>query len=96
MLGSLIKDCDIEALNSDMQMVKNASMFTLKGVTYIKHYSTIIFAHDANKGITEADFNCSMTSNRQIRYALNYFGIPEASVINTHEGSKMNYSGGFV
>ena len=92
MLGSLIKNCEIESCDVNLEMVKNAMIFIKNKIVYIKHYNTIIFAYDAEHGITEADFDCSPTSNRQIDYALKYFGIVKASVINTHEGSKMEYS----
>ncbi len=96
MIDHLIKDCDVQGFNSDLQLVKGASVFIKDKIVYIKHYDTIIFAHDIEKGITEADFDCSMTSNKQINYALNHFNIIRASVINTHEGSKYNYHGDYV
>jgi len=93
MIGDLIKSSGLESCNEDLKLVKGASLFSKNGIVYIKHYQTIIFAYDSKKGLTEADFDCSQTSNRQIRFALNHFGIPQASVINTHDGSKWNYSG---
>ena len=94
-IGSLIKDCKIDSYDCDLTMVKNASIFCQDGIIFIKHYRTIIFAYDSKSKRCEVDYDCSQTSNRQIRYALNHFGISQASVINVHEGSKMNYSGGF-
>lgn len=94
-LSSLIKNCDIDSFNEDLQLVKNASIFVQKGVIYIRHYQTIIFAYDPVSKRCECDLDCSPTSNRQIRFALRHFGIVEASVINVHDGSKMNYSGCF-
>lgn len=97
MLSSLIKNCEIENAGHDMQMVKRAFGFRDKnGIFYIKHYGTIIFAYDENNKICEADFDCSNTSNKQIRLALEYFDIVHASVINVHDGSKNNYSGPFT
>ena len=93
MLGSLIKNCKIESCSSSLRMVKGASVFSREGIFYIIHYSTVIFAYDSINNICEADLDCSMTSNRQIRFALDHFGIVKASVINTHEGEKWNYSG---
>lgn len=92
-LSNLIENCDIRGYDSDMKMVKGASMFMKNGIVYIKHYKTIIFAYDEKNNICEADLDCSMTSNRQISRALDHFGIPQASVINTHDGEKWNYSG---
>jgi len=94
LLGELIKKCTISGYSgSGLTMVKGAKIFTQKGIIFIQHYETIIFAYDSNKGICEADLDCSMTSNRQIRFALDHFGIVPASVINTHEGDKWNHSG---
>ena len=93
MIGSLIEKCDVDSFHGDLKMVKNAMIFSKNGIVYIKHYDTIIFAYDSKNGICEADLDCSSTSNRQIRFALDHFGIPPASVINIHDGSKWNYSG---
>ncbi len=93
LIGDLIKNCPMDSFDSDLKLVKNASMFSKNGIIYIKHYNTIIFAYDSKKNITEADYDCSPTSNRQIRYALDHFNIDRDSVINTHEGSKMDHSG---
>ena len=93
MLGSLIKNCGIESCGSYLKMVKGASIFSKDGIIYIIHYNTVIFAFDSINNVCEADLDCSMTSNRQINFALEHFGIVKASVINTHEGSKWNYSG---
>ena len=93
MFSTLIKNCDIEGFNSSMDLVKNASVFIKDGIVYIKHYNTIIFAYDQQNNICECDFDCSMTSNRQINFALSHFGINRDMVINTHQGEKWNHSG---
>ncbi len=93
LIGTLIKECDIDSYDSDLTMVKKASLFCKDGIIFIKHYSTIIFAYDPKTKRCECDYDCSMTSNRQIRYALLHFDIDSDSVINIHEGSKMNHSG---
>ncbi len=93
LIGDLIKNCPLDSFDSDLTLVKNASVFSKNGIIYIKHYNTIIFAYDSKTKRCEADFKCSMTSDRQIRYALNHFGIEEASVINVHDGSKWDHSG---
>jgi len=96
LIGTLIKECGIDSYDTDLTMVKNASLFCKDGIIFIKHYRTIIFAYDPKTKKCEVDYDCSHTSNRQISYALNHFDIDGASVINVHEGSKNNYSGGFV
>ena len=76
-----------------LKMVKNANIFSENGVYFIRHYSTIIFAYDPRNHACEAKMNCSTTSNRQIRNALNFFGIDNRQVKDTSNGSKWAYSG---
>lgn len=73
-----------------LKMVKNASIFQEEGVYFIRHYETIIFAYDGVK--CEVNWKCSTTSDRQIRSALAFFNIT-TNIVDTHKGSKWNYSG---
>ncbi len=93
LIGDLIKNCPLDSFDSDLKLVKNASVFSKNGIIYIKHYNTIIFAYDSKNKKCEVDYDCSQTSNRQISYALEHFNIECESVINTHDGSKWNHSG---
>lgn len=77
---------------SGLKMVKNASIFQENGVYFIRHYQTVIFAYDQNLNRCEANWHYSTTSDRQIRSALEFFGIDQSAVIDTHKGSKWNYS----
>jgi len=77
---------------SGIKLVKNATVFQKDGVYYAMHYETIIFAYDSKSQRVEANWHCSTTSDRQIRYCLKFFGLDESKVINTHEGGKWNYS----
>ncbi len=95
MKSELIAKVDNLQSVSGIKLVKKATVFQKDGVYFAKHYDTIIFAHDTNTGRTEIDKNCSMTSNRQIRYCLDFFNIDEETTIDIHEGSKWNHSGGF-
>lgn len=79
-----------------LKMVKNASIFNENGVYFIRHYQTIIFAYDTKSNRIEVNWNCSMTSDRQIRSALQFFGINKDDVINVHQGEKWNFSGDLV
>ena len=79
--------------NNTLELVKNAFLYYDKGVFYIRHYSTVIFAYDSKSKICEINYGCSLTSNRQVNYALDYFGILFAAAIDVHKGRKMNYSG---
>ena len=76
-----------------LKMVKNASIFQERGVFFIRHYSTIIFAHNPKSGLCEANWNCSMTSDRQIRAAIQFFNIASDKVVNVSDGTKWQYSG---
>lgn len=85
---------DMQNVNG-IQLVKNATVFQKDGVYFAQHYQTIIFAYDPRSGRVEIDKNCSLTSNRQIKYCLEFFNLDESKAIDVHEGSKWNYSGVF-
>lgn len=83
-----------EGVNANgLTMVKNASIFKEEGVYFIRHYETIIFAYDEVNQKCEVNLKCSTTSDRQIRSALSFFNVSEDIIVNTHKGSKWNYSG---
>ena len=63
-----------------LKMVKNASIFQEHGVYFIRHYSTIIFAYNPQNKLCEANWHCSVTSDRQIRSAIQFFSIARGSI----------------
>jgi hypothetical protein len=67
-----------------LKMVKNAAIFQENGLFFIRHYKTVIFAHNPKTADTEILNDCSTTSNRQIKSALDFFNVP-ADKINTLE-----------
>ena len=79
-----------------LKMVKNAVIFQEHGIFFIRHYSTIIFAHNPKTGLTECNFNCSQTSNRQIRSAIDFFNVESENIVDVSDGSKWAYSGEFT
>lgn len=79
-----------------LKLVKNASIFCEKDVYFIRHYQTIIFAYDRKNNKVECDWNCSPTSDRQIRNALSFFNLDESKTVNVHDGEKNNFSGSYV
>ena len=79
-----------------LKMVKNAVIFQERSIYFIRHYETIIFAHNPKTGLTECNWNCSMTSNRQIRSALQFFNVDDENIVNVSDGSKWAYSGEFT
>ena len=78
---------------SGLKMVKQASIFQERGIVFIRHYETIIFAHNLKSKSTECNLNCSMTSNRQIRSAISFFDIDAKNIIDVSDGTKWGYSG---
>jgi len=56
-------------------MVKNATLFKEKEVYFIQHYDTKIFEYNTKTNEAWAYLNCSLTSNKQIRYAINFFSL---------------------
>lgn len=83
------------SVETGLKMVKNASIFQERGVYFIRHYKTIIFAFNTESGLCEANWNCSQTSNRQIRNAISFFNIANDNIVDVSDGSKWSYSGEF-
>ena len=79
-----------------LKMVKKAVIFQERGIYFIRHYATIIFAYNPESGLCEVNMNCSQTSNRQIRSALEFFNVEPENVIDVSDGSKWAYSGEFT
>lgn len=81
---------------SGIKLVKNSSVFEKDGFVYAVHYGTVIFQREVITGETLINLNCSTTSNRLIDRCLDYYGLERADTIDTHEGSKWNYSGSMI
>lgn len=56
-----------------LKMVKGAHLTRSDGLNTIEHYDTVIFTYDESTGRAWCLKNCSMTSNRQIRFAIAWF-----------------------
>lgn len=89
----LIDSLDKESSSIDLKMVKNAKILNQRGLVFIQHYETIIFAYNPKTKIAECNFNCSMTSNRQIQNALRFFNVLKENIIDVSNGTKWQYSG---
>lgn len=76
-----------------LKLVKNATIFSERGIFFIRHYSTIIFAYNPQSRLCEINKNCSVTSNRQIRYALRFFEVLEENTVDVSDGTKWQYGG---
>ena len=82
---------------TELAMVKNAKLSSIKGVYEIVHYDTVIFNYDSNTGTTFIKKNCSQASNRQIKNALSFFGLDEIDAIEiSPDMAKWFYSGEYV
>ena len=85
-----------QSVETGIKLVKNANIFSENGIFYIRHYETIIFAHNPKTGLTECNWNCSQTSNRQIGSAIGFFGVKSENIVDVSDGSKWAYSGEFT
>jgi hypothetical protein len=75
-----------------LKTVKNAVIFQENGLVFIRHYKTVIFAHNPKTGDTEILMNCSNTSNRQIKNALDFFNVPSDKIATLENPEKFGYS----
>lgn len=89
----LIENIDLETSCIGLKMVKNASLLNQRGIIFIRHYDTIIFAYNPKSKIAECNFNLSLTSNRQISNALRFFNVVHENIIDVSDGSKWKFRG---
>jgi len=76
------------------KMVKNATLFNSDGFYYIQHYDTKIFEYNQKTKEVWLLLNCSRTSNRQIKNALNFFGLNGTEKnVKIEYAPKWSYSG---
>ncbi len=94
-----IKSQEARTMNLDVaqiegiKLVKNSTVFSKDGFVYAVHYGTVLFQYDMNTSETLINLDCSTTSNRLIDRCLDFYGVNRKDCINTHDGSKWNYSG---
>ena len=75
----------------DVKTVKNAKIFFSNGIVFCQHYETIIFAFDMNNKICEIQKDLSMTSNTQIKFLIEAYGIDPKSVQNVSRYNKWEF-----
>ena len=75
----------------DVKTVKNAKIFFSNGIVFCQHYQEIIFAFDMNNKICEIQKDLSMTSNRQIKFLIEAYGIDPKSVQNVSRYNKWEF-----
>jgi len=74
-----------------VKLVKNAHLENQDGVFKIVHYDTVIFEYNAVSKRAWALMDCSMTSNRQIKFAERFF--KPTIVKRDNNPDKWGYSG---
>ncbi len=60
---------------TNLKLVKRATIHNESGVFIIQHYGTKIFEYNQDNDEAWAYLNCSLTSNKQIKYALDFFSV---------------------
>ena len=75
----------------DVKTVKNAKIFFSNGIVFCQHYQEIIFAFDMNNKICEIQKDLSLTSNRQIKFLIEAYGIDPKSVQNVSRYNKWEF-----
>lgn len=84
-----------ESINATgLKMVKNSSVFQERGIFFIRHYSTIIFAYNQKSKVAEINWNCSTTSNRMINRAIEFFNVAKDHQVDVSDDQieKWSYS----
>jgi len=75
-----------------MKLVKRATLSKDNGVFIIRHYETKIFEYNPQNKEAWAYLNCSLTSNKQIKYAIDFFSL-DADKIKIKYSPKWAFSG---
>ena len=75
-----------------LKFVKNAHIEKKGAVFIIRHYDTPIFQFDTKTDKAEALTNCSITSNKQIRYAIDFFCVKPENLTKTEHSEKWGFS----
>ncbi len=60
---------------TNLKLVKRATIHNENGVFMIQHYDTKIFEYNPENNEAWAYLNCSLKSNKQIKYAIEFFSL---------------------
>jgi len=77
---------------TNLKLVKRASIHNEAGVFVIQHYGTKIFEYNPENKEAWAYLNCSLTSNKQIKYAIDFFSL-DAEKVKIKYSPKWAFSG---
>ena len=76
---------------TELKMVKGAILESKDDFFSIRHYDTEIFTYDKATKEAHMLLNCSVTSNKQIQRAINFFKVAEDKRVITLCGTKWGY-----
>lgn len=76
---------------TSLKLVKGTSLFHKEGKISIRHYDTDIFKYDINTKKAWMLLNCSVTSNKMVKRAIDFFNIDESNLKVEH-APKWSYS----
>jgi len=82
----------IQTTQQKLKLVKNAHLEKLGDVFAIRHYDTIIFTYNEKTHIATSVQDCSVTSNKQIRFANNFYR-PVEIISSKSPAGKWGFSG---
>ncbi len=88
LLGSEDRD-----LMDGLKFVKNAHIEKIYGLFAIRHYKTVIFIYNPSTEKAEILKNCSRTSDRQIKYAVEFFCVKDENLKSVQCDPKWNFKG---
>ena len=78
---------------SELKLVKNAHLEHDGNFLKVVHYGTEIFSYNMKTQKATCLKDCSMTSNRQIRHAIDFFNVNPKDMTITENSEKWGYSG---
>ncbi len=77
---------------TELKLVKGANLESNDGIFTINHYDTEIFTYDRTTKKAHILLNCSVTSNKQIKRAIDFFDVDNDNVIIKENKEKWGYS----
>ncbi len=76
---------------TSLKMVKGADLESKGDFFTIRHYDTEIFTYDKTTKKAHILLNCSVTSNKQIKRAIEFFDVDNDNVIIKENKEKWGY-----
>lgn len=76
----------------ELKMVKGSNLFSSDGLITIEHYDTVIFTFDNATKKAWCLWNCSVTSNKMIKRAIDFFCVVGSKITHEYNSDKWSYS----